>query len=107
MKLKPDERFFKYQKNFFINSITSLPQKMETDFAYTRPEETRYHLSPSPKKTKMFNNNDGNYMNSRDNIITGKTMITENRVNSVADLSKSDRNILHSNNYDNSVKRFV
>ena len=106
LKLKPDERFFKYQKNFFMNSITALPQKLETELSYNKPEESRYHLSPSPKKSKMFNN-DGYSMNSRENIITHKSQITENRMNSVADLSKSERNIFVNNTYENSVKRLV
>jgi hypothetical protein len=56
--------------------------------------------------SKMFNN-DGYSMNSRENIITHKSQITENRMNSVADLSKSERNIFVNNTYENSVKRLV
>jgi hypothetical protein len=107
LKLKPDERFFKYQKNFFINSITALPQKLETELSYNKPDESRYYLSPSPKKTKLFNNNDGYPMNSRENNITQKSQITENRMNSVVDLSKSERNIFNNDTYGNSGKRFV
>jgi hypothetical protein len=46
-------------------------------------------------------------MNSRENNITQKSQITENRMNSVVDLSKSERNIFNNDTYGNSGKRFV
>lgn len=100
MKLKPDERFFKYQKNFFLNSINSLPPKLETDLSFNNHEENYHYLSPSPKKSKMYNNNlDGNNLNSRECNPYIKSQISETRMNS--GYSNSLTNL---NNYNNDGK---